>query len=132
MFLGVYRLDDTRVMELVLMKLVFPQSTKHSGVEASDDITPVFSRVTEWKTVGVIMNIFLLCPPERLLSAFRWLSTTNTIALYVLLDWDKDEYTFIDTGIECVSGTDSFIDPLSDSCFNCSPTLLGCRCAGTL
>lgn len=49
------------------------------------------------------MNVFLLDPSERLLSAFIWVSASNTIGLYTLPDWDKNEYVFIDTGIECVS-----------------------------
>lgn len=65
--------------------------------------SPIFSPVTSFKSVGVVMNIFLLDPSARLLSAFVWVSNSNTIGLYVLLDWEKDEYVFIDTGIECVS-----------------------------
>lgn len=49
------------------------------------------------------MNVFLLDPPGRLLSAFVWVASTNTIGLYALLDWDKPEYVFINTGIQCVS-----------------------------
>jgi len=63
---------------------------------------PIFSRVTDFKTTGVVMNVFLLDPSIRLLSAFVWVSTSNTIGLYALPDWNKKEYVFIDTGIECV------------------------------
>lgn len=63
---------------------------------------PLFSRISAFKTAGVVMNVFLLDPSQRLLSAFVWLSSSNTIGLYVLLDWEKAEYVFIDTGIEGV------------------------------
>jgi hypothetical protein len=49
------------------------------------------------------MNVFLLDPPGRLLACFVWVSNPNSIGLYTLLDWDTQEYVFIDTGIECVS-----------------------------
>jgi len=68
----------------------------------SSPYPPIFSHVTEFRTTGVVMNVFLLDPSERLLSAFIWVSTSNTIGLYALPDWDKKEYVFIDTGIECV------------------------------
>lgn len=94
-----YRYDDSRVMEFILMRLRF--SDGPSGESASTP--PLFSHVTGFKTTGVVMNVFLLDPVGRLLSGFVWLSTSNTIALYALLDWDKPEYVYIDTGIECVS-----------------------------
>ncbi|TFK85785.1 hypothetical protein K466DRAFT_587819 [Polyporus arcularius HHB13444] len=81
---------DDRVMEFVLMKLEFP-----------DDGEPQFSELALFKTIGVVMNVFLLDPSSRLLSAFVWVSSSNTIGLYALLDWDKEEYVFVDTGIEC-------------------------------
>ena len=49
------------------------------------------------------MNIFLMDPSAWLLSAFIWVSESNTIGLYVLLDWDRDEYVFFDTDIERAS-----------------------------
>ena len=64
---------------------------------------PTFAHVAEFRTTGVVMNVFLLDPSERLLSAFIWVSSHNTIGLYALPDWDVKEYVFIDTGIECVS-----------------------------
>jgi hypothetical protein len=85
-------------MEFVLMRLTF--SDGPSG--ESSPYPPVFSHVTGFQTTGVVMNVFLLDPTERLLSAFIWVSTSNTIGLYTLPDWDKKEYVFIDTGIECV------------------------------
>jgi len=93
--------DDGRIMEFVLMRLTF--SDGPSGESSPDP--PIFSHVTEFRTTGVVMNVFLLDPCERLLSAFIWVSTSNTIGLYALPDWDKKEYVFIDTGIECVSSS---------------------------
>ncbi|RDB20732.1 hypothetical protein Hypma_012244 [Hypsizygus marmoreus] len=90
--------DDGRIMEFVLMRLKFSDSP--SGESSSTP--PVFSHVTDFKTAGVVMNVFLLDPIARLLSAFVWVSSTNTIGLYALPDWDQLEYVFIDTGIECV------------------------------
>ncbi|KAI8978269.1 hypothetical protein BD414DRAFT_495065 [Trametes punicea] len=81
---------DDRVMEFVLMKLEFPEKGE-----------PVFSELATFKTIGVVMNVFLLDPSSRLLSAFVWVASSNTIGLYTLLDWNKEEYVFIDTGIEC-------------------------------
>ncbi|KAM5530201.1 hypothetical protein V8D89_016137 [Ganoderma adspersum] len=82
---------DDRVMEFVLMKLEFFE----------DDQEPQFSELAVFKTIGVVMNVFLLDPSSRLLSAFVWVASSNTIGLYALLDWNKDEYVFIDTGVEC-------------------------------
>jgi len=76
------------------------------------------------------MNVFLLDPPRRLLSAFVWVASSNTIGkqlrehdctshiypflgLYVLLDWAKDEYVFVDTGVGCVSFIVLLCDGLS-------------------
>jgi hypothetical protein len=97
--LGRCRYDDSRVMEFVLMRLRFDDGP--SG--ESSRTPPEFSHVTGFKTAGVVMNVFLLDPVGRLLSGFIWLSNSNTIALYCLLDWDKPEYVYIDTGIDCVS-----------------------------
>ncbi len=80
------------------MRLAFLDSP--SGHRSPDP--PIFSHVTDFKTTGVVMNVFLLDPSARLLSAFVWVAQANTIGLYALLDWDKPEYVFIDTGIECV------------------------------
>ncbi|KAJ3823450.1 hypothetical protein F5880DRAFT_1482187 [Lentinula raphanica] len=89
--------DDSRIMEFSLMQLQFFENALGKKTAC-----PTFSHVTSFKTVGVVMNIFLLDPSARLLSAFVWVSSSNTIGLYVLLDWEKDEYVFVDTGIECV------------------------------
>ncbi|KAI0669427.1 hypothetical protein C8Q78DRAFT_1039921 [Trametes maxima] len=81
---------DDRVMEFVLMKLEFPEKGE-----------PTFSELATFKTIGVVMNVFLLDPSSCLLSAFVWVASSNTIGLYALLDWSKEQYVFIDTGIEC-------------------------------
>jgi hypothetical protein len=78
------------------MQLTFPEA------EATAANPPTFQHITNFRTSGVVMNIFLLDPASRLLSAFIWMSQTNSIGLYVLLDWDQPDYVFIDTGIECV------------------------------
>lgn len=86
-------------MEFVLMRLTF--SDPPSGEPSKKP--PIFSEVTDFRTVGMVMNVFLLDPASRLLSAFIWVPGPGTIGLYTLLDWDKKEYVFIDTGIETVS-----------------------------
>ncbi|KAJ2917669.1 hypothetical protein MD484_g2738, partial [Candolleomyces efflorescens] len=95
--------SDTRVMKFVLMKLTF--SDGPTGATCHDP-PPVFSHVTDFRTSGVVMNVFLLDPTSRLLSAFIWVASSNTIGLYVLLDWDRPrEYVFVDTGIECINSS---------------------------
>lgn len=90
------------------MRLTFPEldSASRGSLDArSPQLTPdppIFSQITSFKTAGVVMNVFLLDPPGRLLACFVWVSEPNTIGLYTLLDWDTREYAFIDTGIECV------------------------------
>ncbi|KAH9927765.1 uncharacterized protein B0H18DRAFT_272386 [Fomitopsis serialis] len=92
-----HRSYEDRLMEFVLMKLQFPEA----DASADTTPTPTFTTLARFKTIGVVMNVFLLDPSSRLLSAFVWVSASNTIGLYALLDWDKQEYVFIDTGIEC-------------------------------
>lgn len=106
-----HRQDDSRVMEFVLMRLTF--SDPPSGESSLEK--PIFSPVTEFRTTGVVMNIFLLDPSERLLSAFVWVASSNTIGLYALLDWSKPEYVFIDTGIEYVCQSLRFISSIGAS-----------------
>lgn len=93
--------EDERIMEFVLMRLTF--SDPPSGEPSQDP--PIFSEVTDFRTIGMVMNVFLLDPASRLLSAFIWVPRPGTIGLYTLLDWDKKEYVFIDTGIETVSSS---------------------------
>lgn len=77
-------------------------SLSMSGETAEEEGRPVFGHVAEFWTRGVVMNLFLLDPGVRLLSAFVSVSRSNTIGLYVLLDWELAEYVFVNTGIECV------------------------------
>ncbi|KAI9455817.1 hypothetical protein HD554DRAFT_2030730 [Boletus coccyginus] len=99
--------DDNRVMEFVLMKLA-PRGAMRTGIlfetpsQPANEHKPVFFPLTSFHTTGVVMNVFLLDPPRRLLSAFVWVASSNTIGLYVLLDWAKDEYVFVDTGVGCL------------------------------
>ncbi|KAL4249627.1 hypothetical protein ABKN59_006182 [Abortiporus biennis] len=94
---------DDRLMEFVLMKLEFSESNHDSPNDPP--VEPKFSPLASFRTMGVVMNVFLLDPSSRLLSAFVWVSTSNTIGLYALLDWDKSEYVFVDTGIECTTSS---------------------------
>ncbi|TFK50893.1 hypothetical protein OE88DRAFT_1631005 [Heliocybe sulcata] len=88
---------EERIMEFMLMKLQFP-----SRGEGDPKLNiPEFSEVTRFRTIGIVMNVFLLDPISRLLAAFVWVPSSNSIGLYTLLDWDELEYVFIDTGIEC-------------------------------
>ena len=109
-------------MKFILMCLSFPEDESssrangngnghaiHSSAASESTAAPVFSEVTTFKTTGVVMNVFLLDPPGRLLASFIWVSGPNTIGLYTLLDWDSKEYVYIDTGIECVSGHPSWL-----------------------
>lgn len=93
---------DDRLMEFVLMKLQFPEpGGEVTGSTSAGAILPTFSSLATFRTIGIVMNVFLLDPPSRLLSAFVWVAASNTIGLFALLDWDKEEYVFIDTGLEC-------------------------------
>ena len=88
------------------MKLEFPESfadPSSSTGQTHQLSAPTFSPLASFRTIGVVMNVFLLDPACRLLAAFVWVSSSNTIGLFALLDWDKREYVFVDTGIECVS-----------------------------
>lgn len=91
--------DDEKVMQFELMQIHFPEQKS----DADDQISPSFSTLRSFKTLGIVMNVFLLDPEARLLAGFVWISRTNSIGLYVLLDWNKEEYVFVDTGIQCVS-----------------------------
>lgn len=87
------------------MQLTFPNCSPSDGDgNTSPKLEiPEFSQITSFNTSGVVMNVFLLDPPRKLLACFVWVSQPNTIGLFTLLDWDTQEYSFIDTGIECVS-----------------------------
>ncbi|KAF5363176.1 hypothetical protein D9758_008391 [Tetrapyrgos nigripes] len=89
--------DDKRITEFSLIRLRFSEDA-HGHKTGAPDFLPV----AKFKTTGVVMNIFILDPNLRLLSTFVWRATTNTIGLFVLLDWDTDDYVYVDTGIDCV------------------------------
>jgi len=91
--------DDEKVMQFELMQIHFPEQK----LDSDEQISPSFSTLRSFKTLGIVMNVFLLDPEARLLAGFVWISRTNSIALYALLDWNKEEYVFVDTGILCVS-----------------------------
>ncbi|CAL1711710.1 unnamed protein product [Somion occarium] len=92
-------LSKFRTMEFILMKLEFPSEACSSKESAQ----PVFTKLTTFRTAGSVINIFLLDPSSRLLSAFIWLPTSKSIGLFVLPDWDLPEYVFVDTTVECAS-----------------------------
>ena len=98
--------DDEKVMQFELMQIHFPEQNSDSD----DQISPSFSTLRSFKTLGIVMNVFLLDPEARLLAGFVWISRFNSIGLYVLLDWNKEEYVFVDTGIQCVSRSRSPCD----------------------
>src|SRR5882757_5190738 len=91
--------DDEKVMQFKLMQIHFPEQKPDSDEQSN----PFFSTLRSFKTLGIVMNVFLLDPEARLLAGFVWISRSNSIGLYVLFDWDKEEYVFVDTGIQCVS-----------------------------
>jgi hypothetical protein len=89
-------------MQFELMQIHFPEQKPDSDDQDTPS-TPSFSTLRSFKTLGIVMNVFLLDPEARLLAGFVWISHLNSIGLYVLLDWNKEEYVFVDTGIQCVS-----------------------------
>ncbi|KAH9965496.1 hypothetical protein BC827DRAFT_1265481 [Russula dissimulans] len=91
--------DDEKVMQFELMQIHFPEQTSDSD----EEVKPSFSSLRSFKTLGIVMNVFLLDPEARLLAGFVWISHLNSIGLYVLLDWNKEEYVFVDTGIQCTN-----------------------------
>ena len=105
--------DDEKVMQFELMQIHFPEQTPDSD----EQVSPSFSNLRSFKTLGIVMNVFLLDPEARLIAGFVWISRLNSIGLYVLLDWNKEEYVFVDTGIQCVSGLDMAVSSLNSSSF---------------
>lgn len=91
--------DDEKVMQFELMQIHFPEQKPDSEEQSN----PSFSTLRSFKTLGIVMNVFLLDPEARLLAGFVWISRSNSIGLYVLFDWDKEEYVFVDTGIQCTN-----------------------------
>jgi hypothetical protein len=84
--------DHERVMEFIIMGLVFPEGAA----------PPKFVEISRFRTWGVVINIFLLDPSSRTLSAFIFVPESSSIGLFMIPDWNKQEYVFVDTGIECV------------------------------
>ena len=64
---------------------------------------PTFTTLSSFSIPGPVMNVFLLDPIQKLFAAFIYLQGPQDIGLYCLPDWDKPEYIFIDTCIQCVS-----------------------------
>ena len=64
---------------------------------------PTFTTLSSFSIPGPVMNVFLLDPIQKLFAAFIYLHGPQGIGLYCLPDWDKPEYIFIDTCIQCVS-----------------------------
>lgn len=50
-----------------------------TSLQPTHEHKPVFFPLTSFHTTGVVMNVFLLDPPRRLLSAFVWVASSNTI-----------------------------------------------------
>ncbi|KAA1476516.1 hypothetical protein DENSPDRAFT_843502 [Dentipellis sp. KUC8613] len=91
---------DSNRMAFKIMKISFDlPSGSPPGQPA--ELVPTFSHIRTFNTMGMVMNIFLLDPASRLLSGFVLLMSSDTVGLYVLLDWDKEEYVFVDTKIKC-------------------------------
>ncbi|KAI5116125.1 hypothetical protein M0805_004505 [Coniferiporia weirii] len=79
-----------------LMSLTFPEEADESPTSK-----PTFTKLSCFSFPGHVISVYLLDPLRRLLSAYIWISTTKTLGLYVLLDWDTPAYVFINTGISC-------------------------------
>lgn len=105
--------DDKR-MEFALVQIKFPDSNPNPETSSPSSLppsksqsppspdVPFFHPLKTFKMTGLVMNVFLLDPVARLLSGFVWIVNSSTIGLFVLLDWDKDEFVFVDTRIPCV------------------------------
>ncbi|KAI0046445.1 hypothetical protein FA95DRAFT_1589494 [Auriscalpium vulgare] len=92
--------QEDKVMDFALLKIRFPECKPDAEQE-----TPKFSHLRTFKTAGMVMNVFLLDPAARLLCGFVFLLGSETIALYVLTDWEVEEYIFVDTDIKCPAST---------------------------
>jgi hypothetical protein len=101
---GTCRHEDN-ALELVLMKLYIPgkQPVPKSTLATEPLATPTFTSITKFKTSGMVLNVFILNHVLRILCAYIWLPASNTIGLYVIPDWSREEYVFVDTTIPCVS-----------------------------
>ncbi|KAI9452804.1 hypothetical protein F5148DRAFT_496147 [Russula earlei] len=105
--------DDEKVTQFELIRIHFPEQTSDSD----EQLDPSFSTLRSFKTLGIVMNVFTLDPEARLLAAFVWISRFNTIGLYVLLDWNKEEYVFVDTAIQ-------WTDTLNLTCILCDGSIV--------
>lgn len=86
------------------MKLHIPEDqSSESTLATGPPPPPTFSSITKFNTTGMVLNVFILNHTSRILSAYIWLPEGNTLGLYVVPDWDRDEYIFFDTTISCVS-----------------------------
>lgn len=64
---------------------------------------PEYKKLCFFCFPGHVISVYLLNPLKRLLSAYIWIPSTNTLGLYLLLDWTVPVYVYINTGISCVS-----------------------------
>ncbi|KAI9452800.1 hypothetical protein F5148DRAFT_985847 [Russula earlei] len=115
--------DDEKVMQFELIQIHFPEQTSNSD----EQLNPYFSTLRSFKTLGVFLNVFTLEPEARLLAGLMWISRFNSIGLYVLLDWNKEEYVFVDTAIQwthsskwaCILCDGSIVIHLEEATFAC-------------
>jgi hypothetical protein len=82
-------------MDYVVMQIDFPLDGPNPK--------PTFTTLSSFSIPGPVMNVFLLDPIQKLFAAFIFLQDLEDIGLYCLPNWDKPEYIFIDTCIQCVS-----------------------------
>ncbi|KAF9006776.1 hypothetical protein BDZ89DRAFT_965924 [Hymenopellis radicata] len=92
---------DSDITDFVIVQLYFPQCSTDGAVSSP----PQFSQLATCRTAGLVMNFFLLDPLNRTIACFVQIpKATNgeydSIGLYMLPDWDKSSYIFIDTGLE--------------------------------
>lgn len=106
-------------MEFALMQIKFPDPNLESlpSTRSNPREAPAFFPLKTFKMTGLVMNVFLLDPVARLLSGFIWIVSSSTIGLFVLPDWNRDEYVFVDTKIPCVSQTTIYLTSTSSLTF---------------
>lgn len=78
------------------MSLNFPPEPIN---EERTDEKPEFRKLSSFNLPGHVISVFLLDPPKKILTAYIWIERSNTLGLYVLLDWSVPLYVFVDTGI---------------------------------
>jgi len=86
---------STSTTDYVVMQIDFPLDGPNPK--------PTFTTLSSFSIPGPVMNVFLLDPIQKLFAAFIFLGGPQDIGLYCLPNWDKPEYIFIDTCIQCVS-----------------------------